>query len=87
MAYITVAEKESFGREMLEDLVGWIEDNLEIDQVFSDEEIFNWLTEVADQDLWDRIKLWIMETEQPEDVFGTTELERWADQHHAYGQE
>lgn len=61
---ISEYEKSAFGREILAEVLTWIQDNLEPEQVFDEGELVSWA---------DRSDL------QPEDLFSADELAIWAE--------
>lgn len=86
MPYVIPYQKNAFGREMLEKIIVWVSANLSVDQVFTDDQIYEWLASNADDDIWQRLLDLVAVRELPEDVFLSATLERWADQHYAHGQ-
>jgi len=57
-------EKTSFGQYFLADIVEWICNNLEVEEVFDK----------------DTIKDYVVKNFEPEDVFPVSELETWAEE-------
>lgn len=76
-AVTTYSDREAFGRFFLEDVLTWIEDNIEPDQIWTDERIATFVVDGAPGILHD-IMEHIGQNYSPEDVFTGEQLNEWA---------
>lgn len=73
MTWVRDADRESFGREVLPDILDWIADNLYPDQIWDEERLLIMITEDM-PDLWNMILEYIDKELNPEDVFSGDKL-------------
>lgn len=81
---LTTHDMQRFGQEFLDQLVEWIKDNLDIGQVFTEEQITLYAKDecnVEDVAYDNNIKEYVRGAFNPEDVFDEDILDTWAINH------
>lgn len=70
--------KEAFGRWFLDDILDWINDNLEPDQVWTEDELLDFIV-LGPSGIYKELLAYIAEKEEPEGVFDRDRLAEWAE--------